>query len=92
MSISPPLAAHPNLPKIEVELWRACQATRPQRTPAARQREARMVWLSDWTLNAPSLYILLSDIFKGQAPAAYGNNDRVQLSTVTLRQSIVDAW
>jgi hypothetical protein len=51
-----------------------------------------MVWSADWTLNASPLYILLSDIFKGQVPAAYGNDDRAQLNTVTLRQSIVDAW
>lgn len=51
-----------------------------------------MVWSANWTLTASPLYILLADIFKGQVPAAYGNNDRVLLNTMTLRQSIVDAW
>jgi len=50
-SITPPLAAYPNLPKIELELWRAFGAPQPQRSP----REARMVWSVDWTLNAPPL-------------------------------------
>ena len=51
-----------------------------------------MVWAADWTHIATPLYILLSDIFRGQVPAAYGNNDRVQLDTVAWRQSIIDSW
>lgn len=51
-----------------------------------------MVWAADWTHAATPLYILLSDIFRGQVPAAYGNNDRVQLDTVTWQQHIIDTW
>lgn len=51
-----------------------------------------MVWAADWTLGATPFYILLDDIFRGQVPAAYGNNDRVYLHAGTWRQSIIDAW
>jgi hypothetical protein len=51
-----------------------------------------MVWEADWTQTATPLYILFSDIFRGQAPAAYGNNDRVHLNTVRWRQIIIDEW
>ena len=51
-----------------------------------------MVWEADWTHSATPLYILLSDIFRGQAPAAYGNNVRVRLDTVAWGQAIIDAW
>jgi hypothetical protein len=51
-----------------------------------------MVWAADWTQNATPFYILLSDIFRGQVPAAYGNNDRVDLNTVVWQQAIVDTW
>jgi hypothetical protein len=51
-----------------------------------------MVWEADWTHAATPLYILLSDIFRGQVPAAYGNNDRVQLDTVSWRQAIIDVY
>lgn len=51
-----------------------------------------MVCEADWTNNATP-HILLPDIFGGQAPPPeYGDNDRVQLDTVTWRQHIVDAW
>ena len=49
-----------------------------------------MVWSEDWTNGATPLYILLSDIFKGQVPPQYGNNDRIYLDTVALRQHILD--
>jgi hypothetical protein len=51
-----------------------------------------MVWEVDWTHAATPLYILLSDIFIGQVPAAYGNNDCVHLDTVVWRQAIIDVW
>jgi hypothetical protein len=51
-----------------------------------------MVWEADWTHTATPLYMLLSDIFRGQVPAAYGNNDRVYLDTVAWQQAIIDAW
>jgi hypothetical protein len=51
-----------------------------------------MVWATDWTLGATPFYILLDDIFRGQVPAEYGNNDRVYLDAETWRQSIIDAW
>jgi hypothetical protein len=50
-----------------------------------------MVWEADWTHSATPLYILLSDIFRGQVPSAYGENDRVYLDTVAWRQAIIDA-
>jgi len=52
-----------------------------------------MVWQADWTNNATPLHILLSDVFGGQAPPPqYGNNDRVDLDTISWRQCIRDAW
>ena len=77
---------------MTIQLWRGFSPNHPPRSAAAQQREARMVWEADWTHSATPLYILLSDIFRGQAPAAYGNNDRVHLDTVARRQAIIDAW
>lgn len=57
-----------------------------------QQHVAWMVWEADWTLAATPFYILLSDIFRGQIPAAYGSNDRAHLDAVAWRQDIVDAW
>ena len=51
-----------------------------------------MVWEADWTEAATPFYILLFDIFKGPAPAEYGNNDRVQLNTVAWRQAIINSF
>jgi hypothetical protein len=51
-----------------------------------------MVWEADWTHGATPFYILLSDIFRGQVHAAYGNNDRVHLDIVAWRQAIIDTW
>ena len=51
-----------------------------------------MVWEADWTQNATLFYLLLSDIFRGQVPVAYGNNDLVHLDTVAWQQAIIDAW
>ncbi|KAF8227865.1 hypothetical protein L208DRAFT_1424622 [Tricholoma matsutake] len=78
--------------KNHLQLWRGFAPLHPPCSPAARQREACMVWAADWTHAATPLYILLSDIFRGQVPAAYGNNDCVQLDTVTWRQDIIDTW
>jgi len=89
--IDPPIASHPNLPRITIQLWRGFTHN-PLHSPAAQQREACMVWEADWTHTATPLYMLLSDIFREQVPAAYGNNDRVYLDTVAWRQAIIDAW
>jgi hypothetical protein len=51
-----------------------------------------MVWEADWTLVATPLYLLLSDIFRGQVPAVYGNSDHVHLNTAAWRQAIIDGW
>jgi hypothetical protein len=51
-----------------------------------------MVWEADWTDAATPLYILLSDIFRGLAPTAYGNNDRVYLDTAAWRQAIISHY
>jgi hypothetical protein len=92
MSIDPPRRPNLNLPRITVQLWRGFPNPRPPCLPTGRQRAARMVWEADWTQAATPLYILLSDIFRGPAPAAYGNNDRVHLDTGAWRQDIIDAW
>ena len=89
LSIDPPIAPHPNLPRLTIQLWRGFLLPY---SPLAQQREGRMVWEADWTHAATPLYILLSDIFRGQVPAAYGNNDRVQLDTVSWRQAIIDVY
>jgi hypothetical protein len=91
LSIDPPIAPHPNLPRITVQLWRGFPPLNPPRSATARQRVAHMVWEADWTQTATPLYIPLSDIFRGPVPAAYGNNDRVYLDTVAWRQAIIDA-
>jgi hypothetical protein len=93
LSIDPPIAPHPNLPRIAIQLWRSFTLNHTPRTPTARQREARMVWESDWTHTATPLYILLSDIFRGgPVPADYGNNDRVHLETAAWRQAIISRY
>jgi len=93
LSIDPPIPPNPTLPRITVQLWRTVPSPLPLRARTrARRQVARMVWEADWTHAATPLYILLSDIFRGQVPAAYGNVDRVQLDTVTWRQYIIDSW
>lgn len=79
-------------PHTMIELWRGFTPSLPPSAQAARQREARMVWNRDWTNGATQFYIPLPDIFRGAVPAAYGNNDRVYLNSVYLRQSIIDTW
>jgi len=49
-----------------------------------------MVWEADWTHDTTPFYILLSDIFRGQVPAAYVKNDRVHLDIVAWRQALID--
>ncbi|KAF8349312.1 hypothetical protein F5887DRAFT_878335 [Amanita rubescens] len=92
LSISPPIAPHLDLPRIIIQLWRGYPPRNPPRTAAARARQARMAWEANWTHEATLLYILLSDIFRGPAPAVYGDNDRVYLDTVTWRQAIINAY
>jgi hypothetical protein len=90
LSIDPPIGAHPNLPRITIQLWRGFPPTHP--LCVGRLREARRVWEADWTHGATPLYILLSDIFRGPVPAAYGNNDRVHLDTAGWRQAIITGY
>jgi len=90
--IDPPLAANPHHPRITIQLWRSFPLNHPPRTVGGQQREVRMVWEADWTNAATPFYILLSDIFRGPAPAQYGNNDRVFLNTAAWRQMIINAW
>jgi len=94
ISIDPPIAPNPTLPRITVQLWRGFALQRPSRLASAafRVREARMVWAANWTVAATPLYILLDDIFRGQVPAEYGNNDRVNLDTNGWLQTIITAW
>jgi len=89
LSISKSLADPPS-PVITIELWKALPT---QRTAEARERQAHKVWSADWTNNATPLYILLSDIFKGQVPPEYSDEtDRIYLNTVAFRQHILDVW
>jgi len=81
-----PLAPNSTLPRISLQLWKGAPSTATQ-----QQREAQMIWATDWTNSATPLYILLSDIFGQQVPAAYGNNDRVYLDTVSWRQEIIES-
>ena len=92
LSIDPPLPPHPNFPRIRVELWRGFPPARLPCTGAHhRTREGRMVWQADWTAAASPLYILLSDIFRGQTPTAY-NSDQVFLDTTHWRQQILNNY
>ena len=85
--IDPPLAPHPTLPRVSLQLWKRFPSTAAQ-----QQRDARMVWQADWTNYATPLYILLSDVFGQQVPAAYGNIDRFNLNTADLRDAIIDSY
>ena len=87
--ISPPIAPHPNFPGIIIQLWRGIPPHNPPHAPAAQQRQAQKVWEANWTHSATPLYILLSDIFRGPAPATYGTNDRVHLDTAAWRRAIL---
>lgn len=91
LSIDPPLPPHPTLPIITVELWRGFAPADQPRTHLHRMRQARMVWGANWTLAATPLFVLLSDIFRGQPPAAY-NSDRVFLDTTNWRQQIINNY
>jgi hypothetical protein len=94
ISIDPPIPPNPTFPRITVQLWRGFDLRHPSQLASAafRVREARMVWAANWTVAATPLYILLDDIFRGQVPAEYGNNDRVYLDTNGWRQTIITAW
>ena len=92
LSIDPPTPIHPNLPVITIQLWWGVPSSRPPRSQAAQNRVAQMVWQANWTHHATPLYILLSDIFRGQVPPDYGVNDRVYLDTAAWRQAIIDNW
>src|SRR3954451_19958094 len=80
-SIEPPHAPHMNLPGITILLWKGFAPSMAPGLPTDWQRETHMVWEADWTHVATPLYILLADIFRGQVPTAYGNNDCVHLNT-----------
>jgi hypothetical protein len=85
--IDPPLDPHPTLPRVSLQLWKHFSSTAAQ-----QQRDARMVWQADWTINATPLYILLSDVFRQQVPAVYGNIDRFNLDTADLREAIIESY
>jgi len=76
-------------PKIAIELWKALPCLHGTRSAG---RTAAKVWSADWTNTATPMYILLSDIFRGDIPAVYGENLRVDIDTATLQQHIIDAW
>ena len=94
ISIDPPIAPNPTFPRITVQLWRVFGLQRPSRSTSSafRTREARIVWTANWTVAVTPFYILLDDIFRGNVPPEYGNNDRVYLDTVGWRQRIITAW
>jgi hypothetical protein len=89
VSIDPFTAVNP---RITIQLWKGFPPTRPQHQGISRQRIACRVWEADWTHAATPLYILLSDIFNGPAPPAYGNHDCVFLDTAAWREAIINAW
>lgn len=86
--IDPPIAPHENL-RIAVQLWRGYAPARILCSTKAQEREARMAWHADWTHVATPMYLLLSDIFRGQVPAYYGNNTQVDLDAVAWRREII---
>jgi len=94
--IDPPLAAHPNLPRITIQHWKPFSPTPPPRAGShARQIEGRKVWEADWTHAVTNYYILLADVFPAAIPAIYGAATRVVFSPATLalwRQQIIDRW
>jgi hypothetical protein len=82
----------PDLPVITIELWRGFPPSNKHSSGQAQTRAARMVWQKNWTQNASSLYLSLTDIFRGQLPPEYGQHDRVQLDGVTWREAILRGW
>jgi hypothetical protein len=88
--IDPPLPAFPIFPTITIQLWRSFPLY-PLDT-RSRQREARTVWEADWTETPTPFYILLSDIFRGPPPAAYGHHDRIFLDTRAWRDGIISRY
>jgi hypothetical protein len=84
--IDPP-APNSTLARISLQLWKSASSF----SSTQQQREAQMVWATDWTNSATPLYILLSDIFGPQVPAAYGDNDHVYLDTEGWRQQIIQS-
>ena len=82
--IDPPLAPRPTLPRVLLQLWKPFLSQ--------QQRDAQMVWQADWTNAATPLYILLSDVFGQQVPAAYGDIDHFNLNTADLRDAIIDSY
>jgi len=59
---------------------------------AQHQRDVQMVWQADWTNNVTPLYVLLSDVFRQQVPAVYGDIDHFNLNTVDLQDVIIDLY
>lgn len=88
--IDPPIAANANTPRITVQLWRGVGPVHPLCSSTSQQRQARMIWEADWTHTATPFYVLLSDIFRDQVPAEYGNNDRVYLDIATWRKMVLE--
>jgi len=92
LSIDPPVPAHPNLPRITIQLWRGVAPLGPLHCEHARTRNGQMVWQADWTQQAGQFYILLVDIFRGQVPHQYGVNDRIVLDSAAWREAIIEAY
>lgn len=95
ISIDPgPVPAHPNLPRITIELWRGVAPPRPICGEHARRRNGQMVWQADWTHQAGPFYILLADMFgRGQVPDEYGEEeDCIVLDSEAWREEIIEAY
>jgi hypothetical protein len=98
--IDPPLATHPDLPRITIQHWKLTH--RPSRvfsTPnpyAQQNKEAGMVWQANWTHAVTPYYIELADIFRpGTIPAIYGANTRAYFTPASLdrwRLNIIATW
>jgi hypothetical protein len=89
ISIDHPCPPFPNFPRIRIEL--CARFSQYSSCPSSifkihQDRIASRVWNAEWTEGPTPFYILLSDIFRGQPPAAYGNYDRVYLNAGVWRQ------
>jgi stringent starvation protein B len=74
---------------LGIQLWKRFPLPN---TTTAEEIQAYKVWEADWTQQATPLYILLSDIFGPKVPAEYGNNDRVFLNSVRVRERILESY
>jgi hypothetical protein len=85
---------NPNSPRIKIQLWQGFPPVNPPSTQAAQQRVACVVWERDWKHATIPVYLLFSEISRGQleVPAAYVNHDWMHLDTEAWWQAIKDHY